>query len=77
MIIHFSGGLDYCYRGTQHIRLAGWACCASGDRAYSIRAKGNHTSDETLVTCKACLRHIDHARLDELGLSTTDPGVTK
>lgn len=57
--------------------LAGWAVCCSGDKAFAVRAYGNHTYDRSEVTCKACLKVLakHDAYAAEMAREPLPPGI--
>lgn len=58
MKMHYSGGLRISKNGMASLHLAGWAACVTGDKAYAIQEKGNHTHIKDDVTCAKCLNLI-------------------
>lgn len=57
--MHYRGEAKYKIRGYVRTVLAGWAVCCSGDKAYAVRANGNHTYDRAKVTCTKCLSVLE------------------
>ena len=52
--IHYAGEIR---TPTLHV-FGGYAACCSGQRAYDVRAEGNHTMDRSDVTCGSCLKML-------------------
>lgn len=54
--VHWAGGIS----APGVIALKGWPCCCHGNKAQTIREKGQMTYfDLDIVTCKSCKRMID------------------
>lgn len=57
-VIHYAGALHWRRKGWVTKVGGGWAACCSGDRAFKIRERGNHTYERSHVTCKLCRQRL-------------------
>lgn len=57
--MHYRGEAKYAVRGSIRTMLAGWAVCCWGDKAFAVRANGNHTYNRAEVTCRKCLTVLE------------------